>query len=296
METTNPSRKIFQIFNITVLTFMAFLCLLPILNLVAVSFSSRSVVEANQVGLWPKGFNISSYEYIFSNSQFFKSLWITVQRTFLGLIVELSLTILVAYPLSKTNRIFRLRGMYVWFFMVTMVFHGGLIPTYLVVNELQLVNSIWALILPEAIVMFNVLLLLNFFRAIPNELEEAALIDGAGWFVTLTRVYLPLSLPSLATITLFILVRHWNSWFDGLIYMNLPDQYPLMTYLQTMVLNLDLSQLSSTALANNPSMLEITGRSLRSAMILSCTLPILLAYPFLQRFFVKGMLLGSVKG
>ncbi|CQR54997.1 carbohydrate ABC transporter permease [Paenibacillus riograndensis] len=296
METANLSRRIFQIFNIIVLTFMAFLCLLPILNLVAVSFSSRSVVEANQVGLWPKGLNLSSYEYIFSNSQFFKSLWITVQRTVFGLIVELSLTILVAYPLSKTNRVFRLRSMYVWFFMVTMVFNGGLIPTYLVVNELHLVNSIWALILPEAIIMFNVLLLLNFFRAIPNELEEAALMDGAGWFVTLTRVYLPLSLPSLATITLFILVRHWNSWFDGLIYMNLPDQYPLMTYLQTMVLNLDLSQLSSTALANNPSMLEITGRSLRSAMILACTLPILLAYPFLQRFFVKGMLLGSVKG
>lgn len=296
MEATHASRKIFQVFNFIILTFVAFLCLLPLLNLIAVSFSSRSVVEANQVGLWPKGFNISAYEFIFSNSQFFKSLWITVQRTVLGLLVELSLTILVAYPLSKSNKIFRLRGFYVWFFMVTMVFHGGLIPTYLVVNELHLVNSIWALILPEAIVMFNVLLMLNFFRAIPSELEEAALMDGAGWFVTLTRVYLPLSLPSLATITLFVLVRHWNSWFDGLIYMNMPDQYPLMTYLQTMVLNLDLSQLSSTMLANNPSMLEITGRSLRAAMILACTLPILLAYPFLQRFFVKGMLLGSVKG
>lgn len=180
--------------------------------------------------------------------------------------------------------------------MVTMVFNGGLIPTYLVVNELHLVNSVWALILPEAVAMFNVLLMLNFFRTIPGELEEAALIDGAGWLVTMVRVYLPLSLPSLATITLFILVRHWNSWFDGLIFMNLPDRYPLMTYLQTMVLNLDLSQLSSTALANNPQLLEITGRSLRSAMILACTLPILLVYPFLQKFFVKGMLLGSVKG
>ncbi len=290
------SRKVFVVFNVLLLSFMAFLCLLPILNLIAVSFSSRSVVEANQVGLWPKGFNTSSFQYIFANPQFFKSLWITVERTFLGWAAELALTILVAYPLSKSKKAFRLRGVYVWFFMVTMVFNGGLIPTYLVVNELHLVNSVWALILPEAVAMFNVLLMLNFFRTIPGELEEAALIDGAGWLVTMVRVYLPLSLPSLATITLFILVRHWNSWFDGLIFMNLPDRYPLMTYLQTMVLNLDLSQLSSTALANNPQLLEITGRSLRSAMILACTLPILLVYPFLQRFFVKGMLLGSVKG
>lgn len=293
---TPISRKLFHLFNIIFLAGAAFLCLLPILNLVAVSFSARSIVEANQVGLWPKGFNTSSFGFLLESPQFFKSLWETIKRVLLGWVVNLILTVLIAYPLSKDNRSFRIRSVYVWFFMVTMVFHGGLIPTYLVVNELNLVNSIWALILPDAVVMFYVLLMLNFFRGIPKELEEAAFIDGAGWMNTLVRVYLPLSLPSLATVSLFILVGHWNAWFDGLIYMNLPDRYPLMTYLQTMVVNLDLSQINSSMLANNPSLLEITGRSLRSAMILACTLPILLVYPFLQRFFVKGMLLGSVKG
>lgn len=290
------SQKLFQIFNIAFLAFAAFLCLLPVINLVAVSFSARSIVEANQVGLWPKGFNLSSYNYILGDPQFFKSTWVTVKRICLGWGVTLSLTILMAYPMSKETSAFRLRGVYVWFFMFTMVFTGGLIPTYLVVNELGLVNSIWALVLPEAVVMFYVLLMLNFFREIPKEIEEAALIDGAGWLMTLVKVYLPLSLPSIATVTLFILVGQWNAWFDGLIYMNLPDKYPLMSYLQTIILNMDLTQINSSTLANNPSLLEITGRSVRSAMILACTLPILCVYPFLQRYFVKGMLLGSVKG
>lgn len=290
------SRKLFQFFNVAFLALAAFLCLLPVINLAAVSFSARSIVESNQVGLWPKGFNVSAYRYIIDNPQFFQSMGVTVKRVLLGWTVTLGLTVLMAYPLSKDKKTFRLRGLYVWFFMITMVFHGGLIPTYLVVNELEMVNSIWALVLPDAVVMFYVLLMLNFFREIPKELEEAALIDGAGWLMTLVKVYLPLSLPSLATVTLFILVGHWNAWFDGLIYMNLPERYPLMSYLQSMLLNVDLTQINSSMLANNPSLLEITGRSLRAAMIMACTLPILLVYPFLQRYFVKGMLLGSVKG
>ncbi|WP_372632610.1 carbohydrate ABC transporter permease [Cohnella sp.] len=290
------SRKVFVVFNVAILAATSFLCLVPVINLIAVSFSSRSVVEANLVGLWPKEFTLASYRYVFDNPQFYKSLSMTVERVALGWAVNIGLTILVAYPLSKEKNVFRFRGVYVWFFLVTMVFSGGLIPTYLVVNELGLINSVWSLILPEAVQMFYVLLMLNFFRGIPKEIEEAALTDGAGWLRSLASVYLPLSLPSLATVTLFILVGHWNAWFDGLIYMNLPDRYPLMTYLQTIVTNLDLSQLGSASLANNPSLLELTGRSLRSAMIFACTVPILFVYPFLQRFFVKGMLLGSVKG
>lgn len=296
MVNSSLSRKTFIFFNVTVLAVTSFLCLLPIVNLIAVSFSSRSVVEANQVGLWPKEFTLASYRYVFDNPQFYKSLGMTVERVALGWAVNIVLTILVAYPLSKEKSVFRFRGIYVWFFLVMMVFNGGLIPTYLVVNELGLINSVWSLILPEAVQMFYVLLMLNFFRGIPKEIEEAALTDGAGWLYSLVRIYLPLSMPSLATVTLFILVSHWNAWFDGLIYMNQPDRYPLMTYLQTIVTNLDMSQLGSEALANNPSLLELTGRSLLSAMIFACTVPILFVYPFLQRFFVKGMLLGSVKG
>lgn len=289
------SRRAFLIINSIFLGAVGLISLLAIFNLVAVSFSSRAIVEANKVSIWPKGFNLSSYEYILQNQQFYKSLGTTLLRVILGWIVNITLTVLVAYPLSKDKNMFRIRGFYVWFFLITMVFNGGLIPTYLVVSKLGLVNSIWALILPDAVQMFYILLMLNFFRGIPKAIEEAALVDGANWFVTLFRIYIPLSLPSLATVTLFIIVNHWNSWFDGLIYMNLPDRYPLMTFLQSMILNFDISLTNSDLIMKNPNLIQVTGRSARSAMILLCTLPLLLCYPFLQRYFVSGIVMGSVK-
>ena len=143
--------------------------------------------------------------------------------------------------------------------------------------------------------MFCVLIMLNFFRGIPKAIEEAALVDGANWCVTMFNVYLPLSKPSLATVSLFVIVNHWNSWFDGMIYMNLPEKYPLMTYLQSMVLKFDISKITSEMLMRNPSLMEVTGRGIKGAMILLCTVPILLVYPFLQKYFVAGVVMGSVK-
>ncbi|TMY87285.1 carbohydrate ABC transporter permease, partial [Klebsiella pneumoniae] len=175
---------------------------------------------------------------------------------------------------------------------ITMLFHGGLIPLYMTVKYTGIMNTLWALVLPNAVPVFNVVLLLNFFRGLPKELEEAAFMDGAGHWTTLWRVMVPLSAPALATITLFATVGHWNAWFDGLIFMNSPDNYPLQSYLQTVVINRDLSLVSSSDLK---ALAEVSDRTAKAAQIFLGALPILLVYPFLQRFFMKGIVLGSVK-
>lgn len=289
-------RKTFMVCNYIFLGALTLTCLLPLINLFAVSFSSRQMVDANAVHFLPKEFSTAAYEYILSNKQYFESFAVTILRVLLGWIVNLALIVLVAYPLSKDDpRIFRCRKFYTWFFLITMCFNGGLIPTYLVVSKVHLINSFWSLILPEAVPMFCVLIMMNFFRGIPKAIEEAALIDGANWFVTMWKVYLPLSKASLATVSLFVIVNHWNAWFDGLIYMNLPEKYPLMTYLQSMVLKFDVSKITSEMLMRNPNLMEVTGRGIKGALILLCTVPILLIYPFLQKYFVTGVVMGSVK-
>jgi putative aldouronate transport system permease protein len=201
--------------------------------------------------------------------------------------------ILTAYPLSKETKALRLRTVYVWIFFITILFGGGLIPTYMVIQKTGLLNTIWALIIPNAVPVFSVVLLLNFFRGLPKELEESAFIDGAGHFTVLWKLFVPLSLPAIATLTLFSMVGHWNAWFDGIIYMNSPDKYPLQSYLQSVVIMQDLAVQSLT---NDDLLKQISNKTFRAAQIFLGALPILLVYPFLQRFFMKGIILGSVKG
>ncbi len=295
MKQTRP-QKIFCVVNGIFLGIVALICLMPMINIVALSFSSRNMVNAGAVTFWPKGFTLRSYQYMIESSGIFTALWITIKRVFFGLIINLSMTILVAYPLSKEKQSFESRTIYVGFFLFAMVFNGGLIPTFLVINQLGLIDTIWALILPNAVTMYYVLLMLNFFRGIPKGIEEAAIVDGAGWFTTLLRIYLPLSLPSLATITLFIIVGHWNEWFDGMIYNNKTYNYPLMTFLQYQIINFKTSDLRPEQLMADPSLAELNGRAIKSAAIVLCTVPILMFYPFLQRYFVSGIVMGSVKG
>lgn len=290
------AQKIFCIFNAIFLGIVALICLLPMINIIALSFSSRNMVNAGAVTFWPKGFTLRSYQYMIESSGIFAAAWITVKRVFFGLIINLVMTILVAYPLSKEKQDFKSRTFYVGFFLFAMVFNGGLIPTFLVINQLGLIDTIWALILPNAVTMYYVLLMLNFFRGIPKGIEEAAIVDGAGWFTTLVRIYLPLSLPSLATITLFIIVGHWNEWFDGMIYNNKTYNYPLMTFLQFQIINFKTSDLRPEQLMADPSLAELNGRAIKSAAIVLCTVPILMFYPFLQKYFVTGIVMGSVKG
>lgn len=291
VESYGFGRKLFIGFNYVFLSLAAILCLLPLVHVLAVSFSSSQAATAGLVSLWPVQFTTSSYEFVLAKPAFLKSIGVTLQRVLIGVTVNMVLTVLIAYPLSKEVKKFPHRTLYVWFFVFTMLFNGGLIPTYMTVKYTGIMDTIWALVLPGAVPVFNVVLLLNFFRGLPKELEEAAFMDGAGHMTTLIRVVLPLSAPALATIGLFATVGHWNSWFDGLIYMNSPDHYPLQSYLQTVVINRDLS-LTATDLK---SLAEVSDRTAKAAQIFLGALPILLVYPFLQRFFMKGIVLGSVK-
>lgn len=289
----STSRKAFQVLNYALLSITAFICLLPIINVLAVSFSSKAAAAAGFVKLWPVEFTLASYEYALSKPEFLQSFLVSLQRVSLGYIVNMCMVISVAYPLSKETRTFRWRNVYAWFFIVTMLFNGGLMPTYMTVKSLGLLDKIWALILPGAVPIFNVILLMNFFRGLPTEIEEAAYMDGAGHWTTLFKIYLPLSLPALATITLFTLVGHWNGWFDGLIYMNSPKNYPLQSYLRTIVITLDTSTLSSSEML---AMSDISDRTFKAAQVFLAAFPILMVYPFLQKYFMKGLVMGSVKG
>ena len=203
------------------------------------------------------------------------------------------LTVITAYPLSKSKRVFRFRETYVWYYLITILFGGGLIPLYIVVRNTGLIDSIWALIIPSAVPVFNIILLQNFFKELPKEIEESAFMDGAGHWTSLGRIYLPLSKPALATLVLFVAVGHWNSWFDGLIFMNKPEHYPLQSYLQTVVVQRDLRVAAARDIRD---MLEVTERNSKAAQIFIAMLPILMVYPFLQKHFTKGIVLGSVKG
>ncbi len=268
-------------------------CLLPLANTVAISFSNQSAATGNMVWFWPVGFNLSSYIKILEDSQFWRSFYISVIRVLAGVSVNLTLIILMAYPLSKIKSEFKHRNIYMTFLIIAMLFNGGTIPLYIVVKNLHLVNSIWSLILPHAVPVFDVILMMNFFKAVPKSLEEAATVDGANVWEILFKVYLPVSLPAIATITLFCVVTHWNDYFSGLIYINTAAKYPLQTYIQQ--LTIDFSEMYST----NPEMLEemskLSNRAMNAAKIVVSTVPLLLIYPFLQRYFVTGIVMGSVK-
>jgi putative aldouronate transport system permease protein len=282
-----------NLLNLVVLGVLTLLCLFPIVHTLALSLSSAPAAASGRVTIWPVEFTLQSYQFVLDNAAFVKSFSVSVMRLMIGTPINMILTILVAYPLSRSTGEFRARNFFVWFFLITVLFSGGLIPWYMVIRQTGLIDSFWALILPGAVPIFNVILLTNSFRNIPKELEEAAAMDGAGHWTILFRVLLPLSLPILATLTLFVAVGHWNSWFDGLLLMNSPDKYPLQSYLQTVVVNPDPRMLTERDLA----LLEIiSNRTTRAAQIFIAMIPILVIYPFLQRYFTTGIKLGSVKG
>ncbi len=267
------------------------LCFVPFWYIVCQSFSSNEAISAGKVGLLPVEFQLDSYLYVLKRAPFWKAAWITVLRVAVGLPLGMFLMVTAAYPLSKGKR-FLGRDFYVWFIFFTMLFHGGLIPTYLVVRELGLLNTVWAMILPCAVNVFNMLLVLSFFRQLPVELEESASLDGAGHWRILWSIFLPVSKPVLATVALFTLVQHWNSWFDGMIYMK-ADRYPLQTYLRSIIISFNFSNLTPL---EQMQLSNFNENALKSAQMVIGTIPILLVYPFLQRYFVSGITLGSVKG
>jgi putative aldouronate transport system permease protein len=285
------SYKLFYAVNFAILLAASLACILPLVHILAVSFSAKEPANADLVGLWPIGFNTDAYAQTFSNTNFLRSMLVSVERVVLGTGIGMLVTVLTAYPLSKINTRFRGRAAYTWFFVFTMLFNGGLIPTYIVVQRLHLMNSIWALVLPGVVSAWNIVLLLNFFKTVPRELEEASLIDGANHFKTLLYIYVPISMPSLATLSLFTMVAHWNSWFDGMIYLTEAKKWPLSTLLQTIVVTEDFSKIN----LQPEDVKLISNQTVKASQIFIGAIPILLVYPFLQKYFVKGMVLGAVK-
>jgi putative aldouronate transport system permease protein len=282
----------FTVINTVILVSAGLLCLFPFIHILAVSMSSNSAASANLVGLWPVEFNINSYIYVAERPDFWRATVVSAERVVLGITVNMLFTILMAYPLSKEANQFKRRTFYAWFLFITMLFNGGLIPFYMVVKQTGLMDNLLALVIPPAIPVFNIVLLLNFFRQLPKELEEAAFIDGAGHWTILWRIYVPTTTPALATLTLFTFLNHWNSWFDGLIFMNRPEGYPLQSYLRTIIIMPSVIQNS----ADWKIFASISDRTVKAAQIFLGSLPVMLIYPFLQKYFVKGIVLGSVKG
>ncbi|KWX83074.1 ABC transporter permease, partial [Paenibacillus riograndensis] len=221
------SYRVFSVFNNVFLTLISVLCLLPLFHLLMVSLSSTAPANAGLVTFWPIGFTLEAYAKTFDNANFLSSLWVSVERTVLGTAMALVVNTIAAYALSKETHVFRARTIYLLYFVITLLFSGGLIPGYIRILKLGLMDSLIALILPGLVAVFYIILLLNFFRTVPKDLEEAAFIDGAGHLRTFYSVYLPVSMPVLATVSLFIMVGHWNAYFDGIIYIKDASKLPL---------------------------------------------------------------------
>ncbi len=263
-------------------------CVLPFMYIIAMSLSSSNAILNNRVTLWPIGINFEAYQQIFDFPNFFRAYKNTITYTVLGTLIALSLMVLFAYPLSKPT--LKGQGVLMKLVVFSMFFSGGLIPNFLLISNLRLTGTIWGMVIPFAINQFNLIILINFFRSLPDELEEAALIDGLGYFGILFRIVLPLSTAALATVGLYTAVFFWNDWFYGLIYLDSP-RYPVMLLLRNIV-----NGTTMVGDAGGVGEKASVAIAIKSAVIITSTLPIILLYPFLQKYFIKGMLIGAVKG
>lgn len=283
--------KVFRVFNVSILLAIIVLTFYPFLNIVAQSFSGESYINAGKVSIWPKGFNIDTYKIITSDGMFWINYKNTVVYTVVGTGIQMIMTTMLAYALSKKRLLGR--NFLTMFAVFTMFFSGGLIPNYILVQNLGMGNTMWAIVIPGAISVFNMIIMRTFFQNIPEELEEAAIMDGSSTYGTLFKIVLPLSAPVLATITLFYAVGNWNGWFPAFIYLNDKELFPVQIYLRNLVKGADSARSSGATDAD--SMSQISSNIKAVTMVLT-VLPILCVYPYVQKYFVSGVMLGSVKG
>ena len=289
-----PSRgeRVFEGINLFILIILGALMLFPFLNLLAKSFSSTTAITTGQVLFLPVDFQLGTYKYVMNESQFWDSLKVSLIITIGGTAGSMLVSCLTAYPLSKTWLYGR--KPLILFFVFTMLFSGGMVPAYLLMRTLNLINTIWVLFIPFLLSVYNMILLKNFFEEIPQEVEESAQLDGASNVRILISIVLPMSLPAMATIGLFYAVGYWDNYMNGLLYITTPSLRPLQTYLYQVVteaINVDES-LSMDAQENA----ALNSEAIRAATIMLACIPIMCVYPFLQKYFVKGMRVGSVKG
>ena len=286
------SYKVFLVINAVLLILLALSCLYPFLNMFATSLSTNEAVMKGSVSIWPEGFNLEAYRRILKESQFWIGYKNTILYTVLGTIISLVMTIICAYPLSRKNLIGK--KPILLFMIFTMYFGGGLIPSYLLIKNLGIMNTIASIVLPGAISVYNMLIMKTFFQGIPESLIEAAQIDGMGHLGILCKIVVPLSKPILATMTLFYAVGYWNDWFTALIYMNSNSKYPVTLFLRDIVMGVTLQAQSGQAIDASAAT-SVMAQTMQSATVMLVTVPILCVYPFVQKHFVKGVMIGSVK-
>lgn len=287
-----PGEIIFNVLNYSLLIFFTFICLFPFLNSVANAFSSSRAIQTGLVSIFPVEWQWDAMKTVISDKQVIRSLLVTVYITVVGTSLNMLFTIITAYPLSRRD--LKGRTLFMNYMIVTMLFGGGLIPFFLLVKALGMLNTLWSVMIPGLISTFNVIIMRTFFQSIPDELREAAIVDGCGNIRFLVRIVLPLSAASMATIGLFYAVGHWNSFFSAVLFINDPDYYPLQVKLRNILL---LAQMdTSLETLQQQNQLHVIEESLKSSTVVFATLPILIVYPFLQKYFVKGAMMGSIKG
>lgn len=288
---------IFETIVIVVLVLLALCMLFPFVNLLAKSFSSEAYVISGQVYFWPKGFQLGTYQFVLNQSQFFKSFRNTLIITLAGTLGAMIVNCMTAYPLSKSRLVGR-KGL-ILYFVFTMLFSGGMVPGYLLRNAMGLLNTLWVLFVPGLLSVYNMILLKNFFEEIPEEIEESAQLDGAGSMTVLFRIVLPMSLPAIATIGLFYAVGFWNNYMDGVLYITRAQFKPLQQYLYEVVTEMERFDKAAAMGQMDADMAlraSLSTESIRAATIMIASVPIMLVYPFLQKYFVAGLRVGSVKG
>lgn len=282
--------KVFRVVNVIILILVVAAVLLPFLNVVAQSFSGEKYIDAGQVSLWPRGINLTTYEHVMKDPLFWNNYRNTIIYTTVATLVAMALTTCYAYVLSK--RELRGRKVLIGIAVVTMFFNGGIIPNYILVSHLHMRDTVWAIALPNAISVFNLLVMKTFFENMPAELEEAAAVDGMDTYRILLRIVLPLSKAVLATIALFYAVAFWNSWFSAFLYMDNQGLFTVTVYLRNIIE-------SATTVANDQqssdTQLQIAA-NIQAVTVVLVAVPILSVYPFVQRYFVSGVMLGAVKG
>jgi putative aldouronate transport system permease protein len=287
---TSRGYRVFRVVNAFVLTGLVIVTLYPFVNILARSFSQESYIRTGQVNLIPKGFDLTTYRIVTSDPMFWTNYRNTVVYTVAATIIALVLTTCYAYVLSKKH--LKGRTFLIWVAIFTMFFSGGLIPNYVLINSLGLKNSLWAIALPNAISVFNLLVMKAFFENLPVDLEEAAAIDGLNTYGILWRIVLPLSKAVIATMTLFYAVSFWNSWFSAFLYMNESELFPVTVYLRNLIAGAG----TATSVGGATGDLAQAAANIQSVTIVLTVIPILVVYPFVQRYFVSGVMLGAVKG
>jgi putative aldouronate transport system permease protein len=291
MMGAKAANRTFDTVNIVLLSVCVVLCVAPLLHIIAISFSSNRPILAGEVTLFPVELNFQAYARVLGDTTMLKSLGFTVLLTVLYTVICMLMTIAAAYPLTKSE----LKGkkFVMVMIVITMFFSGGIIPEYILVKQLHLLDTIWSMILPGMISPFYMIILISFFQSIPKSLEESAELDGSSYFRTLTQIIIPLSMPVLATLSLFYAVGRWNGFMDSLFYITDPNLYPLQLKLYQLIMNsmaTDLLQMEGN------HVVQIVPESLKAANIMFATVPILIVYPWLQKHFVSGIMVGSVKG